>query len=166
PLVVRARRRVRELPSVRVLTGCAQRLPLPGRTVDLAHARTAYFFGPGCERGLAEARRVLRPGGVLAVIDLDGTHAPYGHWLCAAAPRYRPSQVEAFFAVQGFDCRRVDTVWRFRERDDLEAALRIEFTPKVAARAIARTQGLTIPVRYRLHLLRMPLTGLDHWTLR
>lgn len=161
PLVVRARRRVRELSNVQVLAGRAQRLPLPDGSVDLAHARLAYFFGPGCERGLAEARRVLRPGGMLAVIDLDGTHAPYGHWLCAAAPRYRPAEVEAFFAAQGFDCRRVDTVWRFRERADLEAALRIEFTPEVAARAIAQTPGLTIPVRYRLHLRRVPPTGLD-----
>ena len=161
PLVLRARRRVRGLPSVRVLAGCAQRLPVPDSSVDLAHSRVAYFFGPGCERGLAEARRVLRPGGVLAVIDLDGTHAPYGDWLCAAAPRYRPSEVEEFFAAQGFDCHRVDTVWTFRERNDLEAALRIEFTPEVAALAMAQTRGLTIPVRYRLHLRRVPLTGLD-----
>ncbi len=152
PLVDRARRRIRDLPGIQVLPGRAQQLPLADSSVDLVHARIAYFFGPGCERGLVEARRVLRCGGTLAVIDLDGTHAPYGDWLCAAAPRYRPKVVEAFFATQGFDCRRVDTVWRFTDRQDLERALRIEFTPKVAARAIAQTPGLTIPVRYRLHL--------------
>ncbi|MBV8541427.1 MAG: class I SAM-dependent methyltransferase [Pseudonocardiales bacterium] len=167
PLVTRARRRVRALPNVSVIAGRAQRLPLPDSSADLVHARVAYFFGPGCERGLAQARRVLRPGGTMVVIDLDGTHAPYGEWLCAAAPRYRPATVEAFFAAQGFDCRRVDTVWRFRDRGDLEAALRIEFTPEVAARAIAATPGLTIPVRYRLHLRREP-TGLamGRWTAR
>jgi SAM-dependent methyltransferase len=164
PLVTRARHRVRDLPRVRVLAGCAQRLPLPEASADLVHARVAYFFGPGCEPGLAEARRVLRPGGTLAVIDLDGTHPPYGEWLCAAAPRYRPAAVEAFFAVQGFECHRVDTVWRFYDRGDLEAALRIEFTPEVAARAIAQTPGLTIPVRYRLHLRREPAVG--QWVLR
>ncbi|MGH3933299.1 MAG: class I SAM-dependent methyltransferase [Pseudonocardiaceae bacterium] len=154
PLVARARRRLRGLDStaVRVLSGTAGRLPLPDSTADLVHARVAYFFGPGCEPGLAEARRVLRPGGTLVVIDLDGTHSPYGQWLCAAAPRYRPAAVEAFFSRQGFDCRRVDTVWRFTNRNDLEDALRIEFTPEVAARAIAQTPGLTIPVRYRLHV--------------
>ncbi|HEY6424771.1 MAG TPA: class I SAM-dependent methyltransferase, partial [Pseudonocardiaceae bacterium] len=107
PLVQRGRRRVRGLPHVRVLAGCAQQLPLPDESADLVHARVAYFFGPGCERGLAEARRVLRPGGSLVIIDLDGTQAPYGEWLCAAAPRYRPAVVEAFFATQGFDCTRV-----------------------------------------------------------
>ena len=163
PLVDRARRRIHDLPNAEVLPGCAQRLPLADASADLVHARIAYFFGPGCEPGLVEARRVLRRGGTLAVIDLDATHAPYGDWLCAAAPRYRPVAVEAFFAGQGFDCRRVDTVWRFIDRGDLERALRIEFTPEVAARAIAQTPGLTIPVRYRLHLRREPRMG--HSTL-
>ncbi|MQA17260.1 MAG: methyltransferase domain-containing protein [Pseudonocardiaceae bacterium] len=156
-LVTRARARVRDLPGVQVLTGSAQRLPQPDAAADLVHARTAYFFGPGCEPGLAEAERVLRPGGTLAVIDLDGRHPPYGDWLCAAAPRYRPANVERFFAAQGFDCHRVDVVWRFERRSDLEEALRIEFPPEVAARAVAATSGLTIPVRYRLHLRRRPV---------
>ncbi len=152
PLVARARQRVYGLAGVQVLAGTAGRLPLPDSSADLVHARVAYFFGRGCEPGLAEASRVLRAGGALVVIDLDGTQPPYGEWLCAAAPRYRPAAVEAFFAAQGFDCRRVDTVWRFTDRSDLEDALRIEFTPEVAARAIAQTTGLTIPVRYRLHV--------------
>jgi SAM-dependent methyltransferase len=156
PLVVRARRRVCDLPAVQVRAGCAQQLPIPDCSVDLAHARIAYFFGPGCEPGLAEAHRVLRPGGNFVIIDLDGSQPPYGQWLCAAAPRYRPAAVEAFFAAQGFDCRRVDTVWRFRDRRELEDVLRIEFPPKVAARAIAQTASLTIPVRYRLHIRRAP----------
>jgi SAM-dependent methyltransferase len=154
PLVVRARRRIRDLPHVRVLAGRAQRLPLPDSSADLVHARIAYFFGPGCEPGLAEVGRVLRTDGMLAVIDLDGTHEPYGQWLCAAAPRYRPAAVEAFFAAQGFECRRVNTVWRFPHRAELEDALRIEFPPRVAARAINQTPGLTIQVRYRLHTRR------------
>lgn len=156
PLVTRARLRLRDQPGVRVVQGAAQRLPLPDATADLLHARTAYFFGPGCEPGLAEADRVLRPGGTLAVIDLDGGHPPYGDWLCAAAPRYRPARVERFFAAQGFSCHRVDVRWCFDRRRDLEDALRIEFTAEVAARAAAATPGLTIPVRYRLHVRHRP----------
>ncbi|MDQ3788892.1 MAG: class I SAM-dependent methyltransferase, partial [Actinomycetota bacterium] len=52
PLVRLAKDRVTLLPTVEVLTGSAQRLPLPDASVDVAHARTAYFFGPGCEPGL------------------------------------------------------------------------------------------------------------------
>ncbi|MGH4016908.1 MAG: class I SAM-dependent methyltransferase [Pseudonocardiaceae bacterium] len=173
PLVARARQRLRGLTRVQVLAGTAGRLPLPAACADLVHARVAYFFGRGCEPGLAEARRVLRPGGTLAVIDLDGTHPPYGEWLCAAAPRYRPAAVEAFFAAQGFDCRRVDTVWRFTDRRDLIDALRIEFPPEVAALAIVQTPGLTIPVRYRLHVRTEPtivtvgeptIVTVGHWS--
>lgn len=162
-LVDRARRRVAGLAGVRVLEGSAQQLPLPDASVDLVHARTAYFFGPGCEPGLAEADRVLRPGGVLAVVDLDGAASPYGVWMCAAAPGYRPAIAEAFFAGWGFGCCRVDTVWRFDRRADLEAALRIEFPAEVAARAIAQTPGLAVPVRYRLHVRRRPTGLLGHW---
>jgi SAM-dependent methyltransferase len=159
PLVRRARQRTAGLDGVSVRAGAAQRLPLPDATVDVVHARTAYFFGRGCEPGLAEADRVLRPGGAVAVVDLDGDRPPYGTWLCADLPRYDPADVPAFFAEQGFGCRRVDTIWRFTDRAALEAALRIEFSAEVAARAIAETPGLTIPVGYRVHVRRKP-TGL------
>jgi SAM-dependent methyltransferase len=155
-LVDRARRRVVGLPHVGVLAGQAERLPVPDGSVDLVHARTAYFFGPGCEPGLAEAERVLRPGGAVAVVDLDGSVPPYGDWMRADLPRYRPQRVERFFARQGFALRRVQTRWLFDTRADLEAVLGIEFGPAVAARAIAATTGLTVPVGYRLHVRRKP----------
>jgi SAM-dependent methyltransferase len=155
-LVSRARGRVAGLPAVEVLAGQAERLPLPDASVDLVHARTAYFFGPGCEPGLAEAERALRPGGAIAIIDLDGTVPPYGDWLLADMPRYRPSRVERFFARRGFTQRRIETQWLFDSREDLAAVLGIEFSPAVAARAIAATAGLTVPVGYRLHVRRKP----------
>jgi SAM-dependent methyltransferase len=156
PLVRRARERVSELAGVRVVAGCAEQIPLPDDSVDVAHARTAYFFGPGCEPGLLEADRVLRPGGLLAVVDLDTTRAPYGDWMRADLPRLNPEKVERFFSRQGFESRTVDTVWCFEDRSALEAVLQIEFSATVAARAIAETAGLTIPVSYRLRTRRAP----------
>lgn len=154
PLVRRARERVADLANVAVLAGGAQRLPLPAASADLVHARTAYFFGRGAEPGLAEADRVLRPGGALAVIDLDVTRPPYGDWMRADLPHYDAADVERFFAEQGFDCRRVATVWRFADRAGLESVLRIEFSARVAEAAIRATPGLTVPVGYRLHVRR------------
>jgi SAM-dependent methyltransferase len=156
PLVGRARQRTRRLDGVRVLEGPAQRLPLPDASADLVHARTAYFFGPGCEPGMREADRVLRPGGVLAIVDLDGAEPPYGPWLCADEPSYDPAKVEDFFARNGFSTRRVRTTWRFESRRDLESVLRIEFSAQVAARAVAEVTGTEFEVAYRLRTRAKP----------
>jgi SAM-dependent methyltransferase len=159
PLVRRARARVAGLDGVEVLAGAAQRLPLPDASADMVHARTAYFFGPGCEPGLAEADRVLRPGGSLVIVDLDVRHRPYGDWMRVDLPRYDTAEVDAFFAREGFTNRAVETVWRFASRDDLAAVLRIEFSAKVAQRALAEVTGLSVPVGYRV-LHRDKPTGL------
>jgi SAM-dependent methyltransferase len=144
---------------VEVRVAPAQRLPLADASVDLVHARTAYFFGPGCEPGLTEAERVLRPGGMLVIVDLDASCPPYGDWMRADTPTYNPRVVEEFFDRHGFDGVRVDTLWRFDDRASLEAVLGIEFSAKVARRAVRETPGRTIPVGYRLRTRAKP-TGL------
>jgi SAM-dependent methyltransferase len=149
PLAERARRR-----GFRVLTAGAEALPLPDRSVDLVHARTAYFFGAGCEPGLAEAERVLRPGGALAIVDLDATVEPYGGWMRADIPHYDPVAAERFFARRGFSTRRIATRWTFPDRATLESVLRIEFSRPVVDRALAAVPGTDVPVGYRLHVRR------------
>ena len=59
-LLALARRRTTSLANVTVAAGTAQSVPLPDASVDVVHARWAYFFGPGCEPGLAELDRVVR----------------------------------------------------------------------------------------------------------
>ncbi|MDQ0376696.1 class I SAM-dependent methyltransferase [Amycolatopsis thermophila] len=169
PLVRRAERRVAELPAVRVLPGSAQAIPVPDASADLVHARTAYFFGPGCEPGLREVDRVLRPGGALAIVDLDVSSEPYGRWMRADLPDYDPAAVDSFFAAQGFRCRRVTARWWFPDAESVAAVLRIEFSPPVADRAIADvlrdngshgrhsgTAGFTVPVGYRVLVREKP----------
>ncbi|MGQ0842388.1 methyltransferase domain-containing protein [Actinokineospora sp.] len=159
PLVERARARVAGTAGVAAVLGSAQALPVPDASYDVVHARTAYFFGPGCEPGLREADRVLRPGGALVIVDLDACAPPYGPWMRADLPGYRPTEVDRFFELQGFTRHRVATVWRFADRATLEAVLRIEFSASVAARAIAEVPGLEFPVGYRVLVRRKP-TGL------
>lgn len=167
PLVREAQKRVDGLPRIEVHKGRAQRLPLDDASVDVVHARTAYFFGPGCEPGLREAERVLRPGGALLIVDLDVTSEPYGSWMREDLPHYDPPAVERFFERAGFGCRRVATRWAFADAAAAEAVLKIEFSAPVAARAIAevlqrngnRARDLTLPVGYRVHT-RVKPTGL------
>ncbi|MFR9731282.1 methyltransferase domain-containing protein [Saccharopolyspora sp. MS10] len=156
PLVERARRRVAGLPGVDVRLAPAQRLPLPDASADLVHARTAYFFGPGCEPGLAEAERVLRPGGTLAIIDLDGGCAPYGDWMRADSPRFDPPGVERFFQLHGFRSESVRAVWRFADRAELAEVLGIEFSPRVVRRALRQISGCALEVGYRVRIRSRP----------
>jgi len=152
-LATMARRRVCHLRNVSVLTGSAQRLAVPDHSIDVAHARWAYFFGPGCEAGLRQLARVMRRGGVAFVIDNDATRSTFGRWFQRALPTYDQGQVDAFFARHGWDALRRDICWRFERRADLEAVVRIEFSPEQAEQILAEHVGayvdyaITIRVR-------------------
>lgn len=160
PMVRRALVRVSGSSNVEVLTGHAEEIPLEDSVADIVHARTAYFFGPGCGAGITEAMRVLRPGGTLIVVDLDVSASPYGHWMRADLPKYNCAAVEGFFDAQGFALRRVDTRWRFEDRQTLRSVLGIEFTRRTAERAARSVPNLEFGVRYRVHWRAKP-SGLE-----
>jgi ubiquinone/menaquinone biosynthesis C-methylase UbiE len=144
-LVALARRRTRRLPSVCVHQGTAQALPLPETSVDVVHARWAYFFGPGCEPGLAELDRVVRRGGVAMVIDNDPTRSTFGGWFRRGYPRLPdPAVVERFWSTRGWTRTPVDMGWRFSSRADLEAVVRIEFDAATAASVLADHEGAAV----------------------
>ena len=144
-LVALARRRSRSLPHVSVLQGTAQAIPLPDASVDVVHARWAYFFGPGCEPGLAELDRVVRRGGTAFVIDNDPTRSTFGHWFRRGYPHLpAPEVVERFWSTRGWTRVPVDVRWSFSTRADLESVVRIEFTPAVAAEVLAGHEGTEV----------------------
>jgi ubiquinone/menaquinone biosynthesis C-methylase UbiE len=144
-LVALARRRTRALPDVTVLQGTAQALPLPDASVDVAHARWAYFFGPGCEPGLAELDRVVRRGGAAIVIDNDASRSTFGDWFRRGYPKAPDATtVERFWSTRGWSRTPVDMGWRFSSRADLEAVVRIEFDARTAEWILAHHEGTEV----------------------
>ncbi|MGH3444856.1 MAG: class I SAM-dependent methyltransferase [Nocardioidaceae bacterium] len=143
-LVAIARRRTATLANVHVTTGTAQRTPLPDASVEVAHARWAYFFGPGCEPGLAELDRLMRHGGTAFVIDNDPTRSTFGGWFRRGYPDVDPVAVERFWSARGWTRRGLDIDWRFDSRADLEAVVRIELDAATADAVLAEHDGTRV----------------------
>jgi SAM-dependent methyltransferase len=147
-------------PRVRVLHGSAEHIPLDDQSVDVVHARFAYFFPPGCEAGLAEVMRVLRPGGTLVVIGNDLRAGEFAELLLAAEGALVPGggqETEAWWAARGADSVTVRSCWRFASRADFEAVLRMEFPLKVADRWLAAHPGaLGLSYSYALFAIDKP----------
>lgn len=145
PLVALARRRTaRSSPKVQVLEGAAEALPLAPATIDVAHARWAYFFGPGCEPGLQELDRVVRRGGAAFVVDNDGTRSTFGQWFRRGYPLVDPYEVERFWSARGWSRIPVTSDWRFDDRSDFESVVRIEFDPHTAETILAEHGGCSV----------------------
>ncbi|WBQ06136.1 class I SAM-dependent methyltransferase [Kribbella sp. CA-293567] len=142
--------RTKKLRNVEVRKGTAQRVPVADATIDVMHARWAYFFGPGCEPGLAELDRVMRRGGTAFVIDNDGSRSTFGRWFSESYPKIEAATVERFWLSHGWQRTRLDMGWRFERREDLEAVIRIEFKPADAERFIASHTG--VEVDYAINL--------------
>ncbi|NUR08390.1 MAG: class I SAM-dependent methyltransferase [Nocardioidaceae bacterium] len=143
-LAALAARRTRRLGNVTVLPGTAQRLPLADASVDVAQARWAYFFGPGCEPGLREVDRVLRRGGTAFVVDVDATRSTFGSWFRRGYPQVDPVEVERFWSVHGWQRRRLDIAWRFETRADLESVVRIELDADTAEAVLTDHRGTEV----------------------
>ncbi len=144
PLAALARRRTTSLPHVTVHLGTAQALPVPDASVDVAHARWAYFFGPGCEPGLLELDRVMRRGATAHVIDNDPTRSTFGGWFRRGYPGVDGPAVERFWSRRGWTRTPIDMGWAFESREDFEAAVRIEFARALADAILAEHPGAEV----------------------
>jgi SAM-dependent methyltransferase len=147
-------------PRARVLRGSAEHIPLEDRSVDVVHARFAYFFPPGCDAGLAEVMRVLRPGGTLVVIGNDLRAGEFAELLLAAQGALVPAggqETDAWWAARGADRTTVRSSWRFNSRTDFEAVLRMEFPLNVADQWLAaRPRALGLSYSYTLSAVDKP----------
>jgi SAM-dependent methyltransferase len=168
-LRARAAARIRALPaaepppgSVEVVPGSAEHLPLADRSVDVVHARFAYFLSPGIvgrgnaggadrgeapgDAGLAEVMRVLGPGGSLVVVDNDYRWGQFADLLAAASsvpPQHTARAIDTWWRERGATRHEVRSQWRFASRADLAAVLNIEVPAAVARAWRARHPGVT-----------------------
>ena len=145
---------------VRVLRGSAEHIPLDDASVDVVHARFAYFFPPGRDAGLAEVMRVLRPGGALVVVGNDLTAGEFAELLRAADGAMMVAggpATDAWWAARGAERATVRSRWQFASRADLEAVLRMEFPLRVADAWLAAHPRVTgLSYSYTLFTTRKP----------
>jgi SAM-dependent methyltransferase len=171
-LRARAAERTQDLPAVEVMPGSAEHLPLADRSVDVVHARFAYFLAPGShgaggkrgtgggDAGLAEVLRVLAPGGSLIIVDNDYRWGQFAEILTAAArvsPQRTADDVDAWWRERGATRHEVRSRWSFASRADLAAVLGIEVPAAVARTWLARHPTATsLSCGYVLFRLRLP----------
>ena len=140
-------------PNVTVLAGTAQALPLPDASVDVVHARWAYFFGPGlrARAGRAGPRRTPRRHGARrSTTTRPGRRS--AAWFRRGYPKRRPGRRSSGSGRRhGWTRTPVDMGWRFSSRADLEAVVRIEFDAPTADAILAEHDG------HRGRLRRQPL---------
>jgi SAM-dependent methyltransferase len=145
-LRAKAAARTSDLPNVEVLPGSAEHLPLADRSVDVAHARFAYFLDPGGDAGLAEVMRVLTPGGSLVVVDNDYRWGQFAALLAAGSkkpPQQTADAIDAWWRQRGATRHEVRSQWRFANRADLAAVLNIEVPATVARAWLERNPAAT-----------------------
>lgn len=148
-------------PRVKLLHGSAEHIPLPDSCIDVVHARFAYFFPPGCDAGLAEVLRVLRPGGALVVIDNDHLWGGFAELLSAswwATSQGRCDVTDAWWAGRGAARTEARSSWQFDSRRDLEMVLRLEFPAEVASNWLAEhPDAFGLSYAYVLFAVQRPL---------
>jgi SAM-dependent methyltransferase len=83
---------------VEVRQGDAGRLDFPDASFDFATVVQVYLYVADVEGALAEAARVLRPGGRLAVVDTDWDSCV---WLTADRERHLPPRLPGLLARAG-----------------------------------------------------------------
>jgi ubiquinone/menaquinone biosynthesis C-methylase UbiE len=75
--LARARRRA---PDVPLVMASAEALPFRDQTFDTVISALVFCSVPDPERGVREVRRVLRPGGVLSMIEHVRSTTPWKAW--------------------------------------------------------------------------------------
>jgi SAM-dependent methyltransferase len=146
-----AERRCRAIPGVEVRPGSAEHLPLADASVDIAHARFAYFFGDGAEAGPAEVARVLASDGVLLAVDNSWSGGDFAALLRSASDgnaAIDPARTDAWWAERGAIRHEIEGGWSARSESELERILRIEFASDVVDRFLVGHEGASLSYQF------------------
>lgn len=156
-LLALAERRVHRVGNIEVLAGSAEHLPVDDGSADIVHARFAYFFGSGCERGLAEVRRILAPGGTFIAIDNSWSGGDFARLLRASTggnADIDPDETNRWWEHQGAERHEITGAWAANSNEELERILRIEFPAPVVEDFIATHPHPTLTYRFALFVWR------------
>lgn len=126
-----AKDRLENIENANVIHGSAEHIPLDDASVDIVHARWAYFFGASSEKGLAEAKRVLRSGGVFIAIDNSWRSGDFAKLLkhsVAGNATFDPEKTQKWWNENRANRIEIpDAGWNAKSAAELETILRIEF---------------------------------------
>lgn len=146
--------------DVTVLHGSAEHIPLDDSSVDVVHARFAYFFpspNNDCAAGLREVLRVLRPGASLVVIDNDQKDGDFADLLRAGntAEHQGPGDfILRWWQDQGATTQRIMSSWTFNSPEDLAKVVAMEFPNNTADSWLdAHAHQSTLSYGYLLHVI-------------
>jgi len=140
------------LVNVSVMKGSAETVLLEDESIDFAYSKFAYFWGPGCELGLAEVFRVLKLGGLFVMTDNNLEKGTFGSWVKQSFDfsDSKQKEVDEFWGSQGFVLKTIQSEWVFQTRSDLESVLKIEF-PNEYKGIVARHKGLSVDYSFNLY---------------
>lgn len=115
--------------NVRFLEGDLERIPLPDTAVDAILSNCVINLAPDKRRALAEAYRVLRPGGRLAIADIvidpdleglalsDQAIRRRLDWASCSAGALTRSQLQDALDAAGFEAIRLEVTHRYAASD-------------------------------------------------
>lgn len=140
--------------GIDVRRGSAEHLPIADRTVDIAHARFAYFFGVGAQAGLVEVARVLARDGVLLVVDNSWRGGDFARLLRAGTAgnaAHDSDETDRWWAERGAIRHEVVGGWAASTTDELDRILRIEFADEVVDAFMARHDAPALSYHFAVY---------------